>query len=85
MNTPSRRIRIRQNSKLLKKARDTEYLNSHAGKWVLVVDERVVASGDSLEEVVKRIKVKKDTGSLSDSFVFHVPTPEETLAVIALL
>ena len=79
---PSRRINIRQSQKLIKKARDTEYLNKHAGKWVLVVDEQVIASGDTLGEITKQVAFKKHAGNLSDTFVFHVPTPEEALAIL---
>ena len=70
---------ILQPAEQLKKAKDLEYLNEYSGKWVRVRGEKVVASGDTLREVMPD-QPEDDR----DSFVFKVPTPEETLIVLFL-
>lgn len=64
---------------IAEKALDSEYLRKYAGKWVLVVDEHVVASGDSPQEILRKIPKK---ATETNSFVMKVPTPEESMLVI---
>ena len=33
-------------------------LNEHAGKWIAIIDERIVAKGDRVDEVIKEVKEK---------------------------
>lgn len=46
----------------IKQKRKSVSLNKYAGKWVAFVDEKIVAWGDTLEELAKKIrklKIKK--------------------------
>jgi len=64
---------------IIERAQDSEYLRKYAGKWVLVVNERVVAFGDSPQSLMS--KVPKEATELN-SFIMKVPTREESLLVI---
>jgi hypothetical protein len=50
----------------------TEY----AGKWVAIVEDKVIASGDDLKEVYK--KAKEKSGKKEPLFA-KIPKEEETL------
>lgn len=54
----------------------TAELKKHKGKWVAVFQDRLVAVGDSPEEVVKLAQEKHVT----DPVVYRVPTRPDRLA-----
>lgn len=43
----------------IRKQQERVSLNKYAGKWVAFVDEKVVAFGDTLEEVANKIEKMK--------------------------
>ena len=76
-------MKLLEDPKLVKKAKDMNYVTEYAGKWVLVVDDRVVASGDTLQDITKQETFKQY--DVSDTLVFLVPTREEMWAFLAIL
>lgn len=61
--------------------RESISLNKYAGKWVAFVDEKVVAFGDTLEEVgnkIEKMKLKKR------AVYFLVPRKDEGPYVLKL-
>lgn len=51
-------------------------LSSYAGKWVAILGEKVIASGDDFKEVYKKAKaVAKD----KEPLFTRIPKEEETL------
>jgi len=58
---------------------DRSYLSPYAGKWVAIVNEQVVASGDSLDELVAELGRLPEGG---EPELFKVPTDEEKFLVV---
>jgi orotate phosphoribosyltransferase-like protein len=48
-----------------------ENLEKYEDKWVVIVNKKIVASGDNLKELVD--KVKKEYGAKATPFVAKVP------------
>jgi hypothetical protein len=61
------------------KVLDRSYLRPYAGKWVAIVNEQVVASGDSLDELVAELGRQSGGG---EPELFKVPTDEEKFLVV---
>lgn len=64
---------------IIERAQDSQYLSAYAGKWVLVVNECVVAAEESPQALMN--KIPKEATELN-SFMMKVPTPDESLLVI---
>jgi len=54
-------------------SQNPEKLNKYAGKWIALLDNRLIASGDSLSKV--RIEAKKI--AKKEPLVFKVPRKDE--------
>lgn len=54
----------------------TRELEKHKGKWVAVFQDRVVAVGDSPDQVLK----EAEAGGITDPVVYRVPTRPDRLA-----
>ncbi len=46
-------------AKLFQSEKKIISLNKHTGKWVAFINERIVADGDSLSELMRKVKKKK--------------------------
>ena len=55
-----------------------EEVEKHAGEWIAIVENKIVAHGESLHEVRK--KAKELTGK--EPLVFKVPRPDEELYIL---
>lgn len=73
------RVTAKSANDITEKALDSQYLAPYAGKWVLVVNERVVAAEESPRALMD--KIPKDATE-QNSFIMKVPTPDEGLMVI---
>jgi len=58
---------------------DRGYLSPYAGKWVAIVKKQVVASGNSIDELVAELG--RQPGEVDPEF-FKVPIAEEKLLVV---
>ena len=56
-------------------------INRYGGKWVALLEDRVVAHGEKLEEVMKKVKAQKLQKKTS---VFLVPRKDEGPYVLML-
>jgi orotate phosphoribosyltransferase-like protein len=56
-----------------------EDLEKYEDKWIVIVDKKIVASGDNLKELVD--KVKKEHGTKVVPFVAKVP--KKTLMILS--
>jgi orotate phosphoribosyltransferase-like protein len=58
-----------------------EDLERYEDKWIVIVDKKIVASGDNLKELVD--KVKKEHGEKIVPFVAKVP--KKTLMILSIV
>lgn len=54
-------------------------LSSYAGKWIAVLKNRVVASGETVKEVIEIYKTKKLKGK---PLVTKIPRPDEDMYIL---
>ena len=54
-------------------------IKKYGGKQIAILNGKIVASGCNLEEIIKKIKLRKPSHSLSEFRIFSVP---KTLSVI---
>lgn len=59
-------------NRLLEKALDWRYLEPYAGKWVAIVEEKVIAWGETPMEVLTKIE-----GITAEPEIMKVPRKEE--------
>ena len=54
-------------------------LSCYAGKWIAVLKDKVVASGENLLEIVKKCRAKRIKG---DPLFIKMPRPDEGMYVL---
>ena len=64
---------------LLKKADSYNFVVPYAGRWVVIVNNKVVADGSTASDVVSKLSSKT---KLEQSLLFKVPTEPGRLLVV---
>lgn len=64
---------------LLNKAESYDFVVPYAGRWVLIVDNKVVADGSTANDVI--LKAPRKT-KLEQSLLFKVPAEPDRLLVV---
>ena len=64
---------------LLNKAESYDFVVPYAGRWVVIVDNKVVADGDTANDVISKVPSKT---KLEQSLLFKVPAEPDRLLVV---
>lgn len=66
-------------AKLLDKASSYDFVIPYAGRWVVIVDDKVVADGGTASDVMSKVPSKT---KLEQSLLFKVPAEPDRLLVV---
>ena len=64
---------------LLNKAESYDFVVPYAGRWVVIVDDKVVADGSTASDVISKVPSKT---KLDQSLLFKVPAEPDRLLVV---
>ena len=73
------KIAIGLPEEVLNKAESYDFVIPYAGRWVIIVDNKVVADGSTASDVISKIPSKT---KLERSLLFKVPAQPDRLLVV---
>ena len=73
------KIAIGLPEELLNKAESYDFVVPFAGRWVVIVDNKVVADGSTASDVISKVPSKT---KLEQSLLFKVPAEPDRLLVV---
>ncbi len=73
------KIAIGLSRELLDKAESYDFVVPYAGRWVVIVNNKVVADGSTANDVVSKLS---DKTKLKQSLLFKVPAEPDKLLVV---
>jgi len=65
--------------KVLRKASNYNFVVPYAGRWVVIVNNKVVADGSTAKDVISKVPSKT---KLEQSLLFKVPADPDRLLVV---
>ena len=73
------RIAVGLPGELLNKAESYDFVVPYAGRWVVIVNNKVVADGSTASDVISKVPSKT---KLEQSLLFKVPAEPDRLLVV---